>query len=664
MEGSFLSPPAKFSFPGVPAMLEADTTPSAAASNGVSSKRSRPPRLAVPAGHALFRLLCHSSRIGGVIGKSGAIIKKLQHDTAAKIRVEELPHGGADERVVVVVASNAVNKRIALKTSKREGESVVVSDEEVEVSAAQEAVVRVFERILDVSAEAGRGLGVPGGVVSCRLLAVSGHAGSVIGKGGKVVEKIRKDTGCRIRVLSAEKLSPKDEIVEIEGDMLAVKKALVTVSRCLQDCPLVDRVKMTGNRPLEAIPLETLPDLLVDLPLQRSSVLPPMPASSVNYASGGRTLSIEAERTSTLDSRTHQEEIAFRLLCYHDRVGGVIGKGGTIVRALQNETGASISVGGSVADCDERLITITAMENPESRYSPAQKAVILVFNRCIGVGIEKGPDSGLSKGSPISARLVVPSNQVGCLLGKGGTIISEMRKATGTGIRIIYDEHVPKCASENDAVVQITGELVRVQDALYHVTCRLRDNLFPNRMPNGAATRISSSVITETSPYGRGRDPSSVGSHTPIGVSHNLSKHAITQSLDHLDLSHNYDRPTSPNLWASQWQTRAGVNTRNTVDAGKGPTSVKGGLEHGSGSRSTFVTNATVEILVPENVIGSVYGEKGSNLARLRQISGAKVVVHEPRPGTTDRIVVISGTPDETQAAQSLLQAFIHTGSS
>lgn len=48
----------------------------------------------------------------------------------------------------------------------------------------------------------------------------------------------------------------------------------------------------------------------------------------------------------------------------------------------------------------------------------------------------------------------------------------------------------------------------------------------------------------------------------------------------------------------------------------------------------------------------------------MKQISGAKVVVHEPRPGTGDRMVVISGTPDETQAAQSLLHAFILTGSS
>lgn len=45
------------------------------------------------------------------------------------------------------------------------------------------------------------------------------------------------------------------------------------------------------------------------------------------------------------------------------------------------------------------------------------------------------------------------------------------------------------------------------------------------------------------------------------------------------------------------------------------------------------------------------------------QISGAKVVVHEPRPGSTDRIIVISGTRDETQAAQSLLQAFLLSGS-
>lgn len=80
--------------------------------------------------------------------------------------------------------------------------------------------------------------------------------------------------------------------------------------------------------------------------------------------------------------------------------------------------------------------------------------MILVFNRSIEVGIEKGLDSG-SKGSPVSARLVVPSNQVGCLMGKGGSIVLEMRKASGAGIRIMGSDQIPKCASENDQVVQV-----------------------------------------------------------------------------------------------------------------------------------------------------------------------------------------------------------------
>lgn len=44
------------------------------------------------------------------------------------------------------------------------------------------------------------------------------------------------------------------------------------------------------------------------------------------------------------------------------------------------------------------------------------------------------------------------------------------------------------------------------------------------------------------------------------------------------------------------------------------------------------------------------------------QISGAIVTVYDPSVGTSGGKVVISGTPDQTFAAQSLLQAFIQTG--
>ncbi|KAK2983174.1 hypothetical protein RJ640_018519 [Escallonia rubra] len=598
---------------------------------------SAPPPLAVPAGHASFRLLCHASRVGGVIGKSGSIIKQLRRDTSARIRIDEPSSSHSDDRVITVTASNSVDKTITINDAS--------TSDEVEVSAAQEALVRVFERILDVAAESdGMSVG-PGGVVSCRLLAEISQVGSVIGKGGKVIEKIRKDTGCRVKVLAPDKYAIPGESFEkpqsIEGDILAVKKALVAVSRCIQDCYPVDRTRMITSRPLDAVSRENLPDLYTNLPPPQSSVLQPMPASSFNHASGNNSQLLEADKIPAMDLRPMQHEVVFRILCSTDRVGGVIGKAGTIVRALQNDTGASISVGASVAECNERLITVSAMENLESRYSPAQNAVVRVFNRSIEAGIEKGRHSG-SRGSPFSVRLAVSSNQVGCLLGKGGAIISEMRKLSGTGIRVIGANQIPKCVSENDQVVQITGELANVQDALYNTTSRLRDNLLPSKMLNGAGTR---------------RDYASLGLHSPVDVSHSVNRHTtLTQSMDHLELSHSVDHPLS--------QTGAGLNPRNTHDVGRGFTSVKGGHELSSGNRSVVVTNTTVEIAVPENVMGSVYGENGSSLTRLRQISGAKVVIHEPRPGTSDRIVVISGNPDETQAAQSLLQAFILTGSS
>lgn len=150
---------------------------------------------------------------------------------------------------------------------------------------------------------------------------------------------------------------------------MAVKKALVAVSRCLQDSAPVDKTRMVGSRPLEAVSRETLPDLHVEQLSQKNSLLPtfpsssiPMPSSSISYISGVRPLSLESERVSTLDAKNQQQEVVFKILCPNDRVGGVIGKGGAIVRALQNETGAIISVGATSAESEERLITITASE--------------------------------------------------------------------------------------------------------------------------------------------------------------------------------------------------------------------------------------------------------------------------------------------------------------
>lgn len=43
----------------------------------------------------------------------------------------------------------------------------------------------------------------------------------------------------------------------------------------------------------------------------------------------------------------------------------------------------------------------------------------------------------------------------------------------------------------------------------------------------------------------------------------------------------------------------------------------------------------------------------------LFQISDAKITINDPKPGASETAIIISGTPEQTHAAQSLIQAFV-----
>lgn len=53
------------------------------------------------------------------------------------------------------------------------------------------------------------------------------------------------------------------------------------------------------------------------------------------------------------------DALSFRLLCSEEKIGGVIGKGGCIIKALQHETGCEIKVLDRVAGSEDRMIMIS-----------------------------------------------------------------------------------------------------------------------------------------------------------------------------------------------------------------------------------------------------------------------------------------------------------------
>lgn len=179
------------------------------------SNNKRPVFKVLP-GQIAFRLVCHASIVGGLIGSSGSIVSQLRRETGCKIHCED-SLSSAEDRVILVIGSLSPRKGLLLGDGG-----------EVEVSSAQEAVVRVFERVWDLEAEKGVNSNrAVNGEVFSKLLAHTSQIGAVVGKGGKNITAIRNNTGAKIRVFPPPQCATKDE------ELVQVSFAVITVNLLL-----------------------------------------------------------------------------------------------------------------------------------------------------------------------------------------------------------------------------------------------------------------------------------------------------------------------------------------------------------------------------------------------------------------------------------------------
>ncbi|KAM7515805.1 hypothetical protein LguiA_005388 [Lonicera macranthoides] len=428
-----------------------------------------PPATILP-GQVAFRLLCHTATAGGVIGHSGTVIKRLENDTGARIRLENtVPN--CHERVINVIGSSAMVRRIEIEGL----------GEMREVSQAQEALVRVFERVLEVE-----GTQEVEAVVGCRLLGGQGEIGAIMGRKGNVVDMIRKISGAQVRVLPRELLPacafPTDELIQVMGGTVAVKKALLAIAQRLQFRSQMEKA-------------EFLP--------QHNLSLPTLAGNSVDYSPFPivHPLSPNTDKMVKLEEKSSRQKVVFRLLCAICTAGGVIGKGASYVKALERETGASIKLAASVAWAKERVATISALENPGPLYSPAQIATIRVFDRSIDIGVEMGVVLGTGKGDTVSARLLVTLKEVACLVDDGGKVASDISSVSVVKMQLLAGDHALHCSAEFDKVLKITGAYENVKSALYQVTDRLRDNMFSGIKPHVASSMHFPHSSLNISPY-------------------------------------------------------------------------------------------------------------------------------------------------------------------
>uniref|UniRef100_A0A0D9X5A8 K Homology domain-containing protein n=1 Tax=Leersia perrieri TaxID=77586 RepID=A0A0D9X5A8_9ORYZ len=582
----------------------------------------------------VYRILCPDRVIGNVIGKNGKVINSIRQQTNAKVKVVD-PYPGSDKRVILVYCY-----------VKHRNLDVDEDDDREPVCTAQDALLKVHDAIVDALS-----ITSDSGDEEANILVPASQSASVIGKSGTVIKRLRSTSRAFIKV------SPKDpnevthscamsfdNFVLINGDARAVRKALFAVSTIIYKCPSKETI------PLETSVSDFPPSIIIpsELPVYPSSNF--YSPSDAAIASGHPSLSILGstphvpELTVSADAHSRlpiyqsmlpvipayntpkcSGELVLRVLCPAGKIGLVIGKGGVTIKSIRKESGARIDVDDSKNDREESIINITSTEATDDAKSAAVEAVLLLQSKI----------NDDSEGK-MNLRLLIPGKVIGCLIGKGGSIVNDMRSRTKAAIYISKGEK-PRKASSSDELVEVFGEVDNLRDALVQIVLRLRDDVLRDSVDKQNSEKDGRPNVATTDPL----YASSFSLPTLLPYRQQITSLGYEQRGEVERGLEVYPRSSS-----------YGYSSLQVVDDDY--SRVSSYTSKGYGGRP-----AHMEMTIPATGLSKVMGKHGTNLDNIRKISGARIEIIESKSSRHDHVARISGTTEQKQSAENLIKAFI-----
>ncbi|KAM3845850.1 poly(rC)-binding protein 2 isoform 15-T16 [Vipera latastei] len=281
--------------------------------------------------------------------------------------------------------------------------------------------------------------------LTIRLLMHGKEVGSIIGKKGESVKKMREESGARINI--SEGNCP-ERIITLAGPTNAIFKAFAMIIDKLEE------------------------DISSSMTNSTASSRPP---------------------------------VTLRLVVPASQCGSLIGKGGCKIKEIRESTGAQVQVAGDMLpNSTERAITIAGipqsiiecvkqicvvmLESPPKgvtipyRPKPSSSPVIFAggqLTKLHQLAMQQSHfpmshgNTGFSAGLDASAQttsheLTIPNDLIGCIIGRQGAKINEIRQMSGAQIKIANPVE-----GSTDRQVTITGSAASISLAQYLINVRL-----------------------------------------------------------------------------------------------------------------------------------------------------------------------------------------------
>ncbi|KAK6920360.1 K Homology domain, type 1 [Dillenia turbinata] len=194
---------------------------------------------------------------------------------------------------------------------------------------------------------------------------------------------------------------------------------------------------------------------------------------------GGYSATADVDLPSAKRQAKAQQDVIFRIVLPSRQIGKVIGKEGSRIQRIREQTRATIKIADAIVRHEDRVIIISSKDN-EGQVTDAENALQEIANLIfkeddINAEVAK---VGPSHVAPNTIRLLIAGSQAGSLIGVSGQNIEKIRNSSGATITILAENQFPLCASahESDRVVQVSGDVPVVLKALEEIASELREN--------------------------------------------------------------------------------------------------------------------------------------------------------------------------------------------
>ncbi|KAM9393425.1 heterogeneous nuclear ribonucleoprotein K isoform 2-T2 [Pholidichthys leucotaenia] len=385
------------------------------------------------------------------------------------------------------------------------------------------------------------------------------------------------------------------------------------------------------------------------------------------------------EQKSFKRSRNSDDMVELRILLQSKNAGAVIGKGGKNIKALRTDYNASVSVPDSSGP--ERILSISADIETVGEILLKIIPTLEEYQQYNGMDFD------------CELRLLIHQSLAGSIIGVKGAKIKELRENTKTSIKLFQE----CCPQSTDRVVLVGGKMERVVECIKTML-----ELISEAPIKGRTQTYDPNFYDETYEYGgftmmyeeRGGGRRPMGSFSMRG---NRSSGG-DRGYDRLSSSRggrgpmppsrrDYDemspRRGPPQSHAGRlgrmssrgrnismghqhrgddryYDSYRGSDDRSNDRRGRPDRysdNMSGGGYGGRGSYNDMGGPViTTQVTIPKDLAGSIIGKGGQRIKQIRHESGASIKIDEPLEGSEDRIITITGTQDEIQNAQFLLQ--------